>query len=133
MLTYKTAKMFLGLGNYDCLLCHNGRGHLEQINLWASGVQRSDAEQMSAFLSHERHTGYRGVPRLPTDTSAFYSGSSIVSEATSTNSSYTLAYDVRQPSQPVADQRKEHGFAHLPHRPKARIEQLASGIRHACW
>ncbi len=89
MLTYKTAKMFLGLGNYDCLMCHSGRGHLEQINLWASGVQRSDAEQMSAFLSHERHPGYV-APTTPTDTSAFYNGSSVVNEATTTNSSYSL-------------------------------------------
>lgn len=89
MLTYKTAKMFLGLGNYDCLLCHNGRGHLDSINLWASGVQRSDAEQMAAFLSHERRANYV-VPATPTDASAFYSGSTTVSEVTTTNSNYSL-------------------------------------------
>lgn len=90
MLAYKTAKMFLGLGNYDCLLCHNGRGHLDQINLWASGVSRSQAEQMSAFFSHERRTGYTAAAGTSADTAAFYNGSTIVSEVLSNNSNYTL-------------------------------------------
>lgn len=29
----RSATAFLGLGHYDCLLCHNGRGHLDQISL----------------------------------------------------------------------------------------------------
>ena len=90
MLAYKTAKMFLGLGNYDCLMCHNGRGHLDAINLWGSTLQRSDAEQMSAFLSHERHPNYVVSPSAAPDVTAFYNGSSIVSEASSANSSYSL-------------------------------------------
>jgi hypothetical protein len=71
-------------------MCHNGRGHLDQINLWGSTVQRSDAEQMSAFLSHERRAGYVVSPSVPVDTSTFYTGSTIVSEATTTASSYSL-------------------------------------------
>jgi hypothetical protein len=31
MMLYKSASTFLGLGHYDCLLCHNGRGHLEDL------------------------------------------------------------------------------------------------------
>jgi hypothetical protein len=90
MLVYKTAKEFLGLGNYDCLLCHNGRGHLDQLNLWASGVLRSDAEHMSAFFSHERRTGFMVTPQTTPDQMAFYQNSTVVSEATNTNSNYTL-------------------------------------------
>jgi hypothetical protein len=90
MLTYKTAKMFLGLGNYDCLLCHNGRGHLDQLNLWASGVQRSDAEQMAAFFSHERRTGFVVTPSTTPDQMTFYQNSTVVSETTNNNSNYTL-------------------------------------------
>jgi Protein of unknown function (DUF1553)/Protein of unknown function (DUF1549) len=90
MLVYKTAKEFLGLGNYDCLLCHNGRGHLDSLNLWATGVTRTDAERMAAMLSHERRAGYTVTPTTPADTAAFYLGSNIVSEATSTTSSYAL-------------------------------------------
>ncbi|MBI3210160.1 MAG: DUF1549 domain-containing protein [Candidatus Solibacter usitatus] len=46
-----TASNFLGLGEADCLLCHNGRGHLEQVNLWASRVTRLEAWRMAAFFS----------------------------------------------------------------------------------
>ncbi len=90
MLAYKTAKMFLGLGNYDCLMCHNGRGHLDQINLWAAGVQRTDAEHMSAFFSHERRTGFVVTPTTTPDQMTFYANSTVVNEATNTNSNYTL-------------------------------------------
>jgi len=46
-----TASTFLGLGEMDCLLCHNGRGHLEQVNLWGSKLTRADAWRMAAFFS----------------------------------------------------------------------------------
>ncbi|MBI4908442.1 MAG: DUF1549 domain-containing protein [Acidobacteria bacterium] len=46
-----TASTFLGLGEMDCLLCHNGRGHLEQVNLWASKKTRYEAWRMAAFFS----------------------------------------------------------------------------------
>lgn len=47
----KSATTFLGLGNYDCLLCHNGRGHLDALNLWGKNTLRSDAQRMSAFFA----------------------------------------------------------------------------------
>jgi hypothetical protein len=47
----RTATAFLGMGNYDCLLCHNGRGHLDQVNLWASRQTRIQAESLAAFFS----------------------------------------------------------------------------------
>jgi hypothetical protein len=47
----RTASTFLGMGNYDCLLCHVGRGHLDQINLWASRQTRAQAWGMAAFFS----------------------------------------------------------------------------------
>lgn len=47
----KTATAFLGLAYYDCLLCHNGRGHLDNISLWATSVQRLDAQRMAAHFS----------------------------------------------------------------------------------
>jgi len=50
----KTASAFLGLGYYDCVLCHNGRAHLDSISLWASQVTRTEAELMAAFLSRVR-------------------------------------------------------------------------------
>lgn len=46
-----TAETFLGLGNMTCLLCHNGRGHLDALSLWGKGVARTQAWQMAAFFS----------------------------------------------------------------------------------
>lgn len=46
-----SASTFLGLGEMDCLLCHNGRGHLEQVNVWGSKLTRLEAWKMSAFFT----------------------------------------------------------------------------------
>jgi hypothetical protein len=46
-----TASMFLGINALDCLLCHNGRGHLESVNLWGSKRTREEAWGMSAFFA----------------------------------------------------------------------------------
>jgi len=48
------ASTFLGLGYYDCLLCHNGRGHLEEVSLWGKAVTRLEAMQTAAFFSRQR-------------------------------------------------------------------------------
>lgn len=53
-LMVRSATQFLGLSNFDCLLCHSGAGHLESLNLWAAGMQRSQAWEMSAFFSRVR-------------------------------------------------------------------------------
>ena len=50
----KTASAFLGLAYYDCLLCHNGRGHLDQLSLWGRSGTRTDAWRMAAFFSRTR-------------------------------------------------------------------------------
>jgi hypothetical protein len=46
------AETFLGISHMNCLLCHNGRGHLDTISLWASGFTRYQAWGMSSFFSH---------------------------------------------------------------------------------
>ncbi len=50
----QTATMFLGMRHFDCLLCHDGAGHLDLVNLWGSQVTRSEAWQMAAFFSRAR-------------------------------------------------------------------------------
>jgi uncharacterized protein DUF1553 len=50
--TANVAETFLGLSNLNCLLCHNGRGHLDQLNLWGSGTTRNQAWQLASFMSH---------------------------------------------------------------------------------
>jgi hypothetical protein len=46
------AETFLGISHMNCLLCHNGRGHLDTISLWAGNFTRYQAWGMSSFYSH---------------------------------------------------------------------------------
>lgn len=48
--TDQITTQFLGFRT-DCISCHNGRGHLEKINLGLTRRPRNDFFQMSAFLS----------------------------------------------------------------------------------
>ena len=61
MALVRSATAYLGLGHYDCLLCHNGRGHLDQISLWASQTARVEAWKMSAHFSRTRWNGVPGT------------------------------------------------------------------------
>jgi hypothetical protein len=49
-LTDRITTKFLGFKT-ECFSCHNGRGHLEQINLWSSRRTREEFWRMSAFFS----------------------------------------------------------------------------------
>jgi hypothetical protein len=51
-----TSTVFLGLSSMDCLLCHDGAGHLDAVNLWGSTVTRAQAWGMSAFFARTRRT-----------------------------------------------------------------------------
>ena len=53
------ADTFLGLSNMNCLMCHNGRGHLDTLNLWASQTTRSTAWQLSAFFTQGYLSQYK--------------------------------------------------------------------------
>ena len=46
------AETFLGISHVNCLLCHNGRGHLDTISLWAGGFTRMQAWGLSSFFAH---------------------------------------------------------------------------------
>jgi len=50
--TASVADIFLGITYVNCLECHNGRGHLDQINLWGSNITRYQAWQLASFMSH---------------------------------------------------------------------------------
>lgn len=73
----KTATTFLGMGYYDCVLCHNGRGHLDQLSLWGRTATRMEAQRMSAFFARQRITNHpeSGVRE------SFYAGSYVVADA----------------------------------------------------
>ncbi len=86
----KSATTFLGLGHYDCLLCHNGRGHLDQLSVWGKGVLRTDAEKMAAFYARTnlvRWTAPAGTPAAVAQTN-FYNNSYAVDDVT--NRTYDL-------------------------------------------
>lgn len=54
MMLSRTASQFLGIASYDCLLCHNGRGHLTGISLWGERATRGEAQRMAAHFSRLR-------------------------------------------------------------------------------
>jgi hypothetical protein len=53
-LAVQASSVFLGLSSMDCLLCHDGAGHLDAVNLWGAGVTRAQAYGMSAFFARTR-------------------------------------------------------------------------------
>ncbi len=51
LMLYQTTERFLGLGHYDCLLCHDGRRHLDDLSLWGKNQTRMEAFKMAAYFS----------------------------------------------------------------------------------
>ncbi|MFN7947270.1 MAG: DUF1553 domain-containing protein [Blastocatellia bacterium] len=49
-----TASMFLGINSLDCLFCHSGAGHLDNVNLWGAQRTREEAWGMAAFFARVR-------------------------------------------------------------------------------
>lgn len=56
----KTATAFLGLSHYDCLLCHNGKFHLEQVSAWGSKATRLEAQRMASHFARTSIQRYPG-------------------------------------------------------------------------
>jgi hypothetical protein len=46
------ADTFLGIAHQNCLLCHNGAGHLTGLSLWGGQQTRVSAWGMAAFMAH---------------------------------------------------------------------------------
>ncbi|GIU74638.1 MAG: hypothetical protein KatS3mg004_1725 [Bryobacteraceae bacterium] len=82
LLLVKTASTFLGIGHYDCLLCHNGKYHLDMVSAWGAKVTRLEAQQMAAHFARISMTARR------TDTTDYYYQSWDVSERS--NGAYVL-------------------------------------------
>ncbi len=49
--TVNTVDTFLGISHLNCLLCHNGRGHLDALSLWGAQTSRTQAWGMASFLA----------------------------------------------------------------------------------
>lgn len=50
-------KTFLGV-SLSCISCHDGKGHLEKVNVWLSRKTRQDFYRNSAFLGRQRYLMY---------------------------------------------------------------------------
>jgi hypothetical protein len=65
----RSASAFMGMSHYDCLICHDGRGHLEQLSLWGRRATRMEAYQMSAYFSRVRFSNRNAMdPEFPNST-----------------------------------------------------------------
>jgi hypothetical protein len=64
-----TFDVFMGMTHVNCLLCHNGRGHLDSINLWATQTTRYQAWQLASFLSR---TSTARTPVDPANNNIYY-------------------------------------------------------------
>lgn len=56
------AETFLGMAHLNCVLCHDGRGHLDSLSLWGRSAKRYDAWATSSFLSRTNLTIRRPDP-----------------------------------------------------------------------
>lgn len=45
------AATFLGMAHMDCLLCHDGRRHLDTLSLWGKSAKRWQAWELASFFS----------------------------------------------------------------------------------
>jgi hypothetical protein len=59
-----TTSMFLGINTVDCLLCHDGARHLDNVNLWAKQQTRAKLWGLSAFFARTRMTR-QVIPETP--------------------------------------------------------------------
>ena len=48
------SSMFMGINAADCLFCHNGPRHLDQLNLWGSKQRRPNMWGLSAYFGRVR-------------------------------------------------------------------------------
>ena len=49
-----TARDFLGITHMDCLLCHDGEGHLDSLSVWGQQATRLEAWGLASFFSRTR-------------------------------------------------------------------------------
>ena len=53
-LTAFMARDFLGITHMDCLLCHDGAGHLDSLSAWGEQATRLEAWGLASFFSRTR-------------------------------------------------------------------------------
>ena len=68
-MTASTFDTFMGMTHVNCLLCHNGRGHLDAVNLWATQTTRYQAWQLASYMSR---TSTARTPVDPSNNNIYY-------------------------------------------------------------
>jgi len=58
-MTSDIGRVFLGI-SMDCFSCHNGAGHADSLNLFLTGMKRTDFWQQAAFFGKMRNIGQVG-------------------------------------------------------------------------
>ncbi len=61
----ETSSIFLGIAHLDCLLCHDGRGHLDSLSLWGRTATRAQAWGLSGFFARTQLAQTRVNPMQP--------------------------------------------------------------------
>lgn len=89
MMLVRTATAYLGLASYDCVLCHNGRGHLDAVSVWGSRGVRVDAQRMAAHFARMRLTN--GAPGAVQYDNVLYNSTNVQEAATGTYDLNTTA------------------------------------------
>jgi hypothetical protein len=59
------ARDFLGINHMDCILCHDGRNHLDSLSVWGADAKRAEGWSMAAFFSRARLSRPRRLPPPP--------------------------------------------------------------------
>ncbi len=98
-LAVRVSSTFLGINAMDCLLCHNGAGHLDEVNLWGASRRRAEAWGMSAFFAR---TARRFVQRGAPPTTNY--GSYVVSENATGEYNLNTNFGNRQTRTPINGQ-----------------------------
>jgi hypothetical protein len=63
--TANVFETFMGMAHVNCLLCHNGRGHLDALSLWAVGTTRYQAWGLASFMSRTAISQTRDSTNTP--------------------------------------------------------------------
>jgi len=95
--TANIADQFLGLAHVNCLLCHNGAGHLTTLSLWGGQTTRVQAWGLSAFIAHT-WTHSLATPKDP-NSSATYNYYSL--DKYTTDYALNTTTGNRPPRQPI--------------------------------
>ena len=69
-MTADTFDTFLGITHVNCLLCHNGRGHLDSLSLWAT--QHHALPGVAACVAIMSRTSTARTPVDPSNNNIYY-------------------------------------------------------------